>query len=425
MNEPIHAPEGTRCGLLGEHLSHSFSPEIHAFLADYPYDLYEVEADKVEEFFQTTNLSAFNVTIPYKKTVMPYLAEISDEARRIGAVNTVLRLPDGSFRGENTDYYGFLCMVRDANAEIEGKKVLVLGTGGASVTVITVLKDLGAAEIISVSRTGECNYENVYTLHADADVIVNTTPVGMYPSNGISPIRLSAFPSLSCVLDLIYNPARTALLLEAERLGIKHRNGLLMLVAQAKRACELFLGVTLPDDRIREVVKLVRKQTENIILIGMPGCGKSTAARNLSKLTGRASLDTDVEFLSFSGGVTPAEMISADGEPAFRSLESKAVEASGKHSQRIIATGGGVPTIKENYDALHQNGVIIWILKDLNTLSTAGRPLSQGKNVHELYRKRKKAYTSFADLSVRSCKNPRTTAKMILSAFEQYIDEHD
>ena len=425
MHEPINTAGAISCGLIGEHLSHSFSPEIHAHLADYPYTLHEIEADKLGEFFSTTTLSAFNVTIPYKKAVIPFLAEISDEAARIGAVNTVIRLADGRFRGENTDYYGFLAMLRDAEVDVRGKKVLVLGTGGASVTVTTVLKDLEAAEIVSVSRTGECNYDNVYALHGDADVIVNTTPVGMYPNNGISPIRLSAFPSLSCVLDLIYNPARTALLLEAERRGIKHRNGLCMLVAQAKRAAELFLGCDIPDERIREIVKCVRKQTENIILIGMPGCGKSTAARNLSKMTGRAALDTDVEVLAFTEGKSPAEVITESGEAAFRSAETLAVESAGRVSRSIIATGGGVPTIPANYDALHQNGVVIWILKDINTLTSAGRPLSKGQNLHELYRRRKSAYTAFADLSVRSCQNPRTTAKAILSAFERYIDEND
>ena len=425
MQEPIKTTDEISCGLIGEHLSHSFSPEIHAHLADYPYTLCEVEADKLGEFFETTTLSAFNVTIPYKKAVIPFLSEISDEAARIGAVNTVVRLPNGQFRGENTDYYGFLSMLRDADVTVKGKKVLVLGTGGASVTVTTVLEDLEAAEIISVSRTGECNYDNVYTMHTDADIIVNTTPVGMYPHNGLSPIRLSAFPKLECVLDLIYNPARTALLLEAERLGIKHRNGLYMLVAQAKRAAELFLGCDIAEERIREIVKCVRKQTENIILIGMPGCGKSTAARNLSKLTGRASLDTDVEVLAFTEGKTPAEVITESGEAAFRKAETLAVEASGKQSRMIIATGGGVPTIPENYDALHQNGVVIWILKDINTLTSSGRPLSKGQNLHELYRRRKSAYSAFADLSVRSCQNPRTTAKMILSAFLRYIDEND
>ena len=235
------------CGLLGEHLGHSFSPQIHRELADYPYALYEVERESLGTFLKETTLTAFNVTIPYKKDVIPYMDELSDAAKRIGAVNTVTRLPNGGFCGDNTDYYGFSKMVEASGVTVKDKKVLVLGTGGASVTVRTVLADMGAADIVSVSRTGAINYENVYTLHADADVVVNTTPVGMYPNTGASPLRLSEFKHLSGVLDLIYNPARTALLLEAERLGIPFMNGLLMLVAQAKRACELFLGTTIDD----------------------------------------------------------------------------------------------------------------------------------------------------------------------------------
>lgn len=409
------------CGLLGEHLGHSFSPQIHRELADYPYGLYEVERDRLGEFMKTTTLTAFNVTIPYKKDVIPYMTEISDAARRIGAVNTVTRLPSGGFRGDNTDYYGFSKMVEVSGIPVRDRKVLVLGTGGASVTVHTVLRDLGARETVAVSRTGECNYENVYTLHADADVIVNTTPVGMYPNTGASPITLARFPRLSGVLDLIYNPARTALLLEAERLGLPAMNGLLMLVAQAKRACELFLGTEIDDARIPEIVRKIRLETENLILVGMPGCGKSTAARLLASLTGREELDTDRIFPDFSGGKTPAEMIREDGEPAFRAKETEAVRSVGKLSGKIIATGGGVPTIDENYDLLHQNGVIVWLKRDLRFLPTENRPLSQGRNLADLYRERKPAYERFADVTVRGKKDPEETAKAILAAFESAI----
>ncbi len=408
-------------GLLGEHLSHSFSPEIHARLADYPYTLCEVERERLAEFMETTTLTAFNVTIPYKKDVIPFMAELSDAARRIGAVNTVTRLADGRFRGDNTDYYGFSAMVAASGVTVTGKKILVLGTGGASVTVRTVLSDLGAAEIVSVSRAGECNYENVYSLHKDADVIVNTTPVGMYPSTGASPLHLAEFPRLSGVLDLIYNPARTALLLEAERLGIPSMNGLLMLVAQAKRACELFLGREIDDGRIGEIVRDIRLSTENLVLIGMPGCGKSTAARLLSSLTGRDVIDTDEVFLSFSGGKTPAEYIVEHGERAFRALESEAVASVGRLSGKIIATGGGVPTVDANYEPLHQNGVILWLERPIEYLPTKGRPLSKGRELSELYRERKPAYERFADVTVHGKKSPNATAEALLDAYQSYI----
>lgn len=409
------------CGLIGEHLGHSFSPQIHRYLSDYPYGLYEIERGKVGEFLKTTDLSAFNVTIPYKKDVMPYLAEISDEAKRIGAVNTVTRLPGGGFRGDNTDYYGFSKMVEACGISVNGKKVLVLGTGGASMTVRTVLQDLGAKSIVSVSRTGECNYENVYLLHRDADMIVNTTPVGMYPNTGASPIRLAEFLHLKGALDLIYNPARTAFLLEAERLGIPAQNGLLMLVAQAKRACELFLNTEIDDDVIPEIVRKIRLETENLILVGMPGCGKSTAAHLLSELTGREAIDTDETFLEVSGGVTPADMIRASGESAFRTMETEAVAKVAKLSGKIIATGGGVPTIDANYDLLHQNGLILWIKRDIASLPIAGRPLSQGRSLEELYEERKPAYERFSDGSVESCKDPADTAKALLKAFKTLI----
>lgn len=411
-----------RCGLIGEHLTHSFSPQIHRALADYPYDLYEIERGRVGEFMETTALTAFNVTIPYKKDVIPYLSEISDEARRIGAVNTVTRLDGGGFRGDNTDYYGFKMMVEASGIPVKDKKVLVLGTGGASVTVHTVLKDLGARETVAVSRSGECNYENVYTLHRDADVIVNTTPVGMYPNTGDTPIRLSEFPTLSGVLDLIYNPARTALLLEAERLSIPAMNGLLMLVAQAKRASELFRGgIRIDDGRVPEIVRKIRLETENLVLIGMPGCGKSTAARLLSEMTGREMIDTDEVFLSLSGGISPADYIKAHGEKAFRAVETEAVRSVGRLSGKIIATGGGLPTVAENYELLHQNGVILWLERELSALSTIDRPLSQGRDLTALYEERRPAYESFADGRVKGAQSPRTTARLLLEKFESLI----
>ena len=236
-----------KCGLLGRKLGHSYSPQIHAQLGSYSYDLFEKEPEEVADFLQNGNFTAINVTIPYKKTVMPYCGSLTPRAIAMGSVNTIVRRPDGSLLGHNTDYFGFSSMVRRSGLEPSGKKVLVLGSGGASVTAVAVLKEMGA-NVVVISRSGEDNYENLHR-HADAAILCNCTPVGMYPNNGVSPVDLTRFPRLEGVLDMIYNPARTALLLQAERLGLVAENGLWMLVAQAKEAAEWFTGSSLADER--------------------------------------------------------------------------------------------------------------------------------------------------------------------------------
>ena len=400
-----------KCGLLGEKLSHSFSPQIHSELSDYSYSLIEKSECEVGEFLKNGDFFAINVTIPYKKTVMPYLAEISEEARRIGSVNTITRRADGSLRGDNTDYYGFLYTVRLSGIKIEGKKVLILGTGGASLTARTVCEDLSAKEIIFVSRSGEVNYESLYEKHADAEVVINCTPVGMYPKNGASPIVLDSLKNCEGVIDMIYNPARTKLLLDAERLGIKCINGLSMLVAQAKRACELFLGESIDDGEIERITALIARQTRNIVLVGMPGCGKSTVGDLLSSMTGRKVIDTDVEITKKEGR-TPSEIIKTDGEEAFRRIESQVVAEVGKTSGVIISTGGGVVTRQENYSPLHQNGVIVFIDRDVSSLATADRPLSV--DLEALYKKRLPVYRDFCDIEVSNSSTADACAKEIL-----------
>ncbi len=407
----IYGKKNMKCGLIGEKLSHSFSPKIHKELADYSYSLFEMPEHEVEDFLKNGDFDAVNVTIPYKKAVMPYLDEISDEALRIGSVNTITRAADGRLRGDNTDYYGFSYTVEKSGIAIKDKKVLILGTGGASLTAKTVSEDMGAETVTFVSRTGKINYSNVYEKCADAEVIINCTPVGMYPKNGVSPIILEKFKACEGVIDMIYNPAKTKLLLDAERLGIKRTNGLSMLVAQAKRACELFLGEQIDDGEIGRITALIAAQTENIILVGMPGCGKTTVGRLLSALTGREAIDTD-EMIALSTGRHPSDILNSYGIEKFREIEHIEVENAGKMSQKIISTGGGVVTRKENYNALRQNGKIVFIHRDLDKLATDGRPLS--KNLAKMYETRLPMYRHFCDVEVSNDGNVEDCAKEIL-----------
>ena len=274
-----------KCGLLGEKLPHSYSPQIHSLLGEYEYLLYEKREDELEAFIKSKEWDGLNVTIPYKKDVIKYLDSLGDTALKAGSVNTVVRRSDGTLYGDNTDVYGFIKMVEHSGISVEGKKVLVLGSGGASVAVVTALKQLNALPVI-ISRRGEDNYNNLEK-HYDAEVIVNTTPVGMYPNVGNSPVEPEQFPHLKGVLDVIYNPSLTELLLKAQRLGIKVENGLYMLVAQAKKSSEIFTGNTINDDVIDRIYNKLNGNMKNIVLIGMPGVGKSTIAGELAAITGR------------------------------------------------------------------------------------------------------------------------------------------
>ena len=406
-----------KCGLIGEKLGHSFSPQIHKELADYSYELFEMPESEVKSFLESDRYDCINVTIPYKKTVIPYLDEISDEAKRIGAVNTIVKTKNGKRYGYNTDYYGFMYTVNQSGIEIKGKNVLILGTGGASLTAKTVSEDLGAKKITFVSRSGEINYENVCEKCPDTDVIINCTPVGMYPNkNGESPVVLESFKRCRGVFDMLFNPAKTKLLLDAERLGIPYVNGLLMLVAQAKRACELFLDEKIADSEIDRINTLIAEQTGNIILVGMPGSGKTTVGKLLSEMTGRKVVDTD-EMITSSQGKTPAEIIIADGEEKFRQIEHDEVKNAGKMSGMIISTGGGVVTIRENFDPLRQNGKIFFIHRSLDKLPTVGRPLSQLTKLEEMYRTRLPLYRGICDFEVSNDATPEECAAEILKKY--------
>lgn len=407
-----------KCGLLGRKLGHSYSPQIHAFLGDYSYILFEKEPDQIQDFLKNGDFTGINVTIPYKKDVIPYLDEISDVARKMGAVNTIVRRPDGSLFGHNTDYFGFASMVKRSGLEVAGKKILILGSGGASNTVTAVLKELGSTVIV-VSRSGENNYANLH-LHRDASVIVNTTPVGMYPNTGVSPVDLKQFPHLEGVLDVVYNPARTQFLLDAETLGLPCCNGLWMLVAQAKEAAECFTGIPISDSVIETIYRKLSQQMQNIVLIGMPGCGKSTVAELLAKELKRNLLDADAEIIRLAGKSIP-DIFSQDGEEVFRSWETQALDALGKGSGAIIATGGGCVTRPRNYPLLHQNGRIFWLQRPLNVLPTEGRPLSQANALSDLYAVRKPMYESFADHIIDNSGNIRDTVSAIIACLEEKL----
>lgn len=404
-----------QCGLLGRRLGHSYSPKIHASLADYRYDLFEIEPEKIEAFLQNSNFTGLNVTVPYKKAVIPYLDELSPRAKELGAVNTIVRR-GGKLIGHNTDYFGFLTMVRSSGLPVSGKKVLVLGSGGASNTAVAVLKELGA-RVIVISRNGENNYQNL-NLHSDAAVIVNTTPVGMYPDVGVSPVELDLFPKLEGVLDVIYNPARTKLLMDAEKKGILAVNGLQMLVAQAKEAAEWFHLQPIEESKIGQIQHSLAAQMENLILIGMPGCGKSTLGKVLAQKLGKTFIDADEQIIRLAGKSIP-EIFAQDGEAVFREWETQALALLGMQSGLVIATGGGCVTREQNYPLLHQNGRIIWLRRDIRLLPTDGRPLSQGVNLEEMYRIRKPMYEGFADLVVDNRSSIEEVANSVLCQLEE------
>lgn len=414
-----HGYAQMRCGLLGERLGHSFSPQIHAALCDYSYDLVELPPEQVGRFVREGGYDAFNVTIPYKQTVLPFLDFVSEEAKRIGAVNTVVRQKDGALHGYNTDYFGFCTMLDRLSLDVKEKKALVFGSGGASLTACAVLRDRGVRELTVIGI--EDNRPEVLARHADAQIVINATPVGMYPHTGASPVSLALFPHCVAVLDVIYNPARTALLLEAEQRGLPHVNGLCMLVAQAAKAFSFFTGEEMPTDEVDRIVTQIESETMNLVLIGMPGCGKTTVGRLLAKRLDRPFLDADDEFTALHG-ITPAKAIQDLGEDEFRNMEHTVLCELGKKSGCVIACGGGVVTRDFNYAPLHQNGVILYLRRELSRLSTQGRPLSQRTSPEALYEARRAGYERFADLSVDSTEVPLRTVDRMLDALAHFYE---
>lgn len=404
-----------KCGLLGRKLGHSYSPQIHALLGNYSYQLFEKEPEEIGDFLKNGDFTGLNVTIPYKKEVIPFLDELSPAAARLGAVNTIVRR-DGKLIGHNTDYFGFRRLVQESGLQVAGKKVLVLGSGGASSTAVAVLQELGA-KVTVISRSGENNYENL-DRHADAAVIANTTPVGMYPNTGKSALSLEGFPRLEGVLDAVYNPARTQILLDAERRGLAAVNGLWMLVAQAKESAEWFTGEEIPDSRIAKIHHTLRLQMENIILIGMPGCGKTAVGQQLAQKLGKKFVDAD-ESLEARVCRKITDIIPNDGEAAFREMESETLAELGKQSGLVIATGGGCVTQPQNYPLLHQNGTIFWLKRELDKLPTDGRPLSQKRTLGQMYEARMPLYLRFADAAISNDGSIAETASAICRKLEE------
>ena len=403
-----------RCGLLGETLGHSYSPMIHHELGEYDYRLFEVSKEDLDAFLCSDRWDGLNVTIPYKKAVVPYCAELSEAAERLQSVNTLVRRPDGTLYGDNTDLFGFLYMVRRSSIDPAGKKALVLGSGGASVTVKAALEQLGA-DVTVISRSGPDDYGHL-DRHADAQIIANTTPVGMYPHNDAAAVDLRRFPRCEGVLDIVYNPARTALLLQAEELGIPHAGGLSMLVAQAKRSSEQFTGTAIGDEALARVERAVNQRLRNIILIGMPGSGKSAVAAALGKALDREVVEAD-ELIAQRTGMSIPEIFAQSGEETFRKLETEVLAEQGKRSGIILSTGGGCVTRPENEPLLRQNAAVIWLQRALDRLPISGRPVSCCTPPEVLYAQRAAAYARFSDGTADNNGTPDETVRQILEAW--------
>lgn len=404
-----------RCGLLGRHLGHSYSPQLHRFFGDYSYTLWEVEPRDLEGFLRTAPFHGLNVTTPYKQAVAPLCRTLSETARRTGSVNTLLRRPDGTLEGHNTDGSGFLAALERCGVEPAGKKALVLGSGGAAATVLEVLRDRGA-QAVCICRRGPDHYGNL-DRHRDARLLVNATPVGMFPQTDRAPLDLTCLPSLEAVLDLIYNPARTRLLAQAEALGLAWENGLAMLAQQARRSAELFTGRRIPASQGEMARQALSCQMENWVLLGMPGCGKTTLGRALAAETGRPFVDTDQALEERTGRSVPA-LLAALGEAAFRDLETALLAEVGRGSGQVVATGGGCVLRPENLPLLRQNGRLLWVRRPLRLLQTQGRPLSQAGDLAAMYGRRRDLYQKFCSLQIH---NTDTIAAGVRQAKEAFL----
>lgn len=417
----------TPFGLIGRKLGHSWSRQIHEELGSAPYSHLELEPEDVAGFIREGAWRGINVTIPYKADAAQAADERSPRVERLGVANTLVRRPDGTIYAENTDVLGFAWMLdrfcrRDlgggANEVLLGKKCLVLGSGGASQAVQAALEDAGAgAGVVVVSRAGEDNYENLLERHTDASLIVNTTPVGMFPSCPATPVPtegLARMRGLLGVLDVVYNPNRTGICLAAESLGLPSESGLAMLVAQAFFASELFQGKRLDEASIEPIERDIERQTRNIVLIGMPGAGKTTTGKRLARLLGRPFVDIDDE-IALRCGKTAAQIIEQQGEDAFRQIESEVTGDICSRSGLVVACGGGVVTRPENRDFLRQNGIVVMVNRPLAELSSKGRPMSMAKGVEQLAAERMDAYRSWSDVRIECTGTAEGDAELILS----------
>lgn len=418
-------------GLIGEHLGHSFSKQIQTRIAeienvkDYDYQLVELDKEEFKEFMEKKDFKGINVTIPYKKDVIPYLDEMDESAKAIGAVNTIINV-DGKLKGYNTDFGGFLYMVKAHNVHMEGKKVLIIGNGGACAAVKAVCKHENAKDIVIVSRSanrGAIGYDEMYTSHLDADIVVNTSPVGMFPNIANAPIDVSWFHKLECVLDVVYNPILTRLCFEAQEADIKRVIGLEMLIAQAKYTFEVFENMSFDDSIIDEIKKEMLKDRCNIVLIGMPSAGKTTIGKMLEEKLGKEFFDLDDMIIAKAGKSIP-EIFQESGEAGFRAIETEvAIEAS-KMNNKIIATGGGVVKHKVNMDFLRLNGITIFIDRDIDKLisSDPNRPLSSSKQaLQQMYKERYPLYQKYAAYIAVNNANIEETVDDIVNAYHSIL----
>ncbi len=402
-------------GLVGEKLAHSYSPFIHSQLADYDYKLYEVEPSKLKDFILKNKIGGLNITIPYKKEVMQYCDELSPAAKAIGSVNTIYTHKNKLY-GDNTDIYGFMFMLQKSDISLKNKNVIILGSGGTSLTAQYACRLSDAKNVVVISRSSNINYDSLEN-YKDYDIIINTTPVGMYPNNLKSVVDLKGFYRLSGVADVIYNPIKTKLIFEAKQLNIKNASGLSMLVAQAAKSCELFTGTKISVKQINRVIKALYHSVLNIVLVGMPGCGKTSIAKALAQKLSRPVLDTDL-MVEQKAGMKIPEIFKKYSEAHFRTLEKSAVLEAGKQHSSVIATGGGVVMDADNYLPLRQNSRIYYIDRPVSMLQMSGRPLSKSTPaLYEMYNKRKPLYTKYSDKRIINTGSIESAADAIIEDF--------
>ena len=408
--------------LIGGKLGHSYSPAIHAQLGDYDYRLREQTEAEFIELLSRRDFKGLNVTIPYKVLAFNRCDALSDTAREVGCVNTLVVRPDGSLYGHNTDIGGFIALARRAGVEIADKKVAILGSGGTSLTARAACRRLGARKIVVVSRRGPVDYAALYRDHADAQVLINTTPVGMYPNNGRSAADISRLPGLEGVLDVIYNPDRTALVLDAEARGIPAAGGLYMLVGQAREAAELFTGHAIPESETARIYRRLRDEALNLILIGMPGSGKSRIGQALAQRMDRPFVDLDGEIVNRAGKSIP-EIFAESGEAAFRALEHEVVCDACREKGAVIATGGGAVLREDNVRAMRQNGRLMLLTRSLDELPLSGRPLSKSPEaLREMWRVREPFYRGAADFTIENDAAPDIVAARAEEAYHEAVD---
>ena len=410
-----------RFGLIGEKLGHSFSKEIHEKLGRYPYELIEVPPEGLDAFMKARDFDGINVTIPYKQAVIPYLDEISPRAAAIGAVNTVVNR-SGRLWGDNTDFGGMEALIRRMGLEVRGKDVLIAGTGGTSRTAAAVAQALGASEITRMSRSGRdgaLTYASAYRKHGSAAILIHTTPAGMYPDVNGCAVDLDRLPQLEGVVDVVYNPLTTRLVLDARTRGIPAENGLFMLTAQAVLAAEDFTGGELGEDVTEKIYRELCFEKRSIVLTGMPGSGKSTLGALLARRLGRTFVDTDAEIVK-RAGIQIKEIFRKHGESRFRDLESEVIRELSRHGGAVIATGGGAVLRRENVDALKQNAVLVFLDRPLESLQpTDDRPLADDPSkLHALYLERRPIYLETADLTVAVTGTPEDTMNTILEKIQ-------